>query len=363
MNLRTATAFLTVLLAASGCVVQGGKNPKPPPTNAQPGDVNFTWALGGGTCAQNPDVHTIRITIPGQALENDGSYACDPNGIMGIRLHDFRPGSYTFTLQGLDVVDAVRFARSGSFVVNGDVAVHVDLDPQDAIVDLYWNLPGNEEFPNDPTCHQAGIPYMAVMIDGQLVPYYENGQLVTVQVGNERRPVVPCQVGQSAGGLRINLPTAGVHTIELYGVDGEGYAYYRHVSTLSAFAGQVAHAEYDLSWAVGAAFVDWDLYNVVKQTCAQAGVTEVAVQFQDAEGYFLYGDDYDTGDRIACDEYGAIFSFIPDGQYWIYTAGFSSGGTLRYGSDIDNPPRITVQAGLFTRRASSNAVLMEMDRL
>ena len=66
---------------------------------------------------------------------------------QGIRLHDFRGGGYTFTLQGLDVTGRVRFARTGSFVVNRDVNVHVDLDPQDAIVDLYWNLPGNEEYP------------------------------------------------------------------------------------------------------------------------------------------------------------------------------------------------------------------------
>ena len=187
------------------------------------------------------------------------------------------------------------------------------------------------------------------------MPFRVNGQVLTVKVGNELRPVVPCEVGQSAGGLRIELPTAGVHTLEIYGVDEDGYAYYRHEGTLSAFAGQVAHAEYDLGWAVGAAFVDWDLTSI-RLTCGQAGVEVVAVQFQDAEGFFLYGDGYDTGDRFACDEYGANFTSSRTG---------STGSTPQASAQAGRcatAPTCGIRLGSACRPASSPAPITSTPR-
>ena len=119
MNLR-AWALLAVVAAFpfSGCVVR----------NYAPGDITFTWSFNGQGCAMVPQVNSVRITIPGQPLQNDGVYPCtNSRGGDSIELVNFRAGTYSYTVRGWSAQGEELYAVSGSITVNGDVANDVSL--------------------------------------------------------------------------------------------------------------------------------------------------------------------------------------------------------------------------------------------
>lgn len=344
MNFRAATPFLAlVAMALSGCVASNQ-------THRDPGDVNFTWTLAGRTCAENTHISEVRIRIPGESLQNGGIYSCAPNGVMGIRLHDFRGGNYSYTIDAVDSVGTVQFSRSGSFTVDGDVNVNVDLNPRDssAFADLYWHFPHNDTWGSDPTCEQAGVVYMQVLVGGYPVETIVNGQVLTINVRGVPTKVVPCALGQTDGGFRVQLPAAGVHNIELVGMNADGYVYYDYVGTVTAFQGQAVATDYDLIWAVGSGAVDWAFFQgQIERTCSQAGVRDVAVNFEDESGYLLFGEYIEDGDIFECGSMGMYNDFLPHGRLWVFVAGLDSTGAVTWLSDEERPPFIDVTAGEF----------------
>ncbi|HYO70994.1 MAG TPA: hypothetical protein VEU33_33440 [Archangium sp.] len=98
-----------------------------------PGDVTFLWAFAYGSttrsCANVPEVKSIRITIPGETLLNGGIYPCTAAGVDGIILRDFDPGAYGYTVDALGYSNEVLYTAGGSFSVNGNKQVNVLLDP------------------------------------------------------------------------------------------------------------------------------------------------------------------------------------------------------------------------------------------
>ncbi len=102
MNSRLLLAFLCARLVVHrlhhprrrlhNC---GGNPPWPSPATS-----TFLWIFDGLRCDEARDVYGVNITIPGEALLNDGRYACSTNGADGITLHDFAPGTYSFQAAG-----------------------------------------------------------------------------------------------------------------------------------------------------------------------------------------------------------------------------------------------------------------------
>ena len=109
------------LVLLPGCIVDA--------RDPYPGNVTFAWSFDGYGCIQEPDIQTVRVTIPGERLDNDGFYPCRLNGYDGITLYDFAPGYYDFYLEAIDYDGYVSFTRRGSFRVDGNVTVPVDLYP------------------------------------------------------------------------------------------------------------------------------------------------------------------------------------------------------------------------------------------
>src|SRR5690242_8768768 len=97
-NKLLTAAFLTLM--SSGCIMYGdGYGYDGSDVDyAAPGDVTFSWRLAGGLCSDDPSVRSVHIRIPGETLQNDGVFPCSSAGFMGITLHDFYPGSYSFTI-------------------------------------------------------------------------------------------------------------------------------------------------------------------------------------------------------------------------------------------------------------------------
>src|SRR5262245_54034386 len=70
MNAKLAIPSLAVLMATQGCIIVGGGG-----GGRDDGDVTFSWTFYGQTCSQS-GVSNVRVTIPGESLENSGFYPC-----------------------------------------------------------------------------------------------------------------------------------------------------------------------------------------------------------------------------------------------------------------------------------------------
>ena len=345
MNARLLPAFLAALTLGSGCIVydtdpyddcyECGDNVVP----AQPGDVTIAWTFMGAYCSEAPEVKSVRVSIPGEALANDGVYPCSANGFSGIELHDFYPGRYGFTVTAFGYSGERLYEGGGSFVIDGDVRVNVDLTPlggPTSYAHLYWSFPRTDGIDN-PTCAQAGIRYVDAKLD--------DADWVRLD----------CAAGQGASGVKTPLVAPGTHSLKLVAVDVDGYAYYSLATTLVTEASRPVAAQYQLKWAVGGAAVRWDLKDgSLAKTCATAGVQSVTINFQDAQGNLVYGA---TGDTHACDAAPILYNFLQPGTYKVFLKGTGSGGVV-YLSDAASPPLVTIVAGQFAGPADAGTVTL-----
>ncbi len=339
MNGRLLAAFL-LCAVTTGCIIKtgggggagggGGTIVQP-----RPGNVTFTWSFGGKTCAETPGVSTVVITIPGQTLANGGAYPCLSNNYPGIVLNDFQPGSYTFTVEGRSNINTNLFTGSGTFIIDGDVRVTIDLTPTggpNSYAYLTWTFPANGTSMT-PNCAQAGVTQILASIDD--VPATS----------------IPC--GQGFGtnpGVQTPYIAAGTHTIDLSAADATGYVYYRFRGTLQTFAGNPVAVTYGLQWAVGGAAVKWTLLNGTNvQTCATAGVSQVSINFADSQGNLVYGS---AGDVVNCTQPNAIYSFLKPGSYKVLIGASGTGGSV-WQSSSATPVFVTVTAGQFVDGASA----------
>ncbi len=340
MNIKLFGAFLAAL-TMSGCIINsnggGGHTPPPPP---KPGDVTLAWTFKGGTCFDVPDVKTIVVNIPGEVLANEGAYPCSANNFPGIVLHDFAPSTYSFTIDAFDYGNKRIFVGSGTFTVNGDVRVDIDLSAvggASSSAYLNWRFPANQASQN-PTCSQAGVAFVDVSIDGSAWDR------------------VVCEDGFGAASVLYSNLLPGTHDLSLVAVNADGYPYYRVDGQLQTFVGKSVAVEYDLNWAVGGTAISWAFTDgsAANLSCAQAGVTTVYVNFIDSRGNWVYGDDWDVQ---PCDGTPVRYDYLLPGTYEVYLEG-SNGSQITYLSSESNPPVVTIQAGVFASELNPLAIQM-----
>jgi hypothetical protein len=327
-----------VRYSGSGSVtVNGNKqvNASLAPMGPRAGDVSFLWSFSGtstGRCTAVPDVK-VRITIPGQTLPNGGVYPCTNGGVDGITLQSFTPGTYSYTVEGLDSSNQVLYSGGGSVTVDGNKVVNVSLTAKsgaNSYAYISWTFPANTLSTN-PTCAEAGVSWVDVRIDG----------------GNWSR--LDC--AQGSGGNRVTTPyvTQGEHTVEFIGVGSDSKPYYYTVGTLTTQTGNPISASYRIE-AVGSLALRWDLIEgSVAKTCSQAGVTTVTIHLRDeATGTYLYGN---TGDSHPCTGAPIIYRYLKPGDYRVYVRGTGSGGF--YTNENNNPPTMKVTA--FEQKTDADA--------
>ena len=90
----------------------------------------------------------------------------------------------------------------------------------------------------------------------------------------------------------------------------------------------------------------------MSQTCAQAGVQTISVNFQDSSGTLIYGA---AGDPQPCTGAPILYNALLPGSYRVFVQGAGTGGTYR--SSSQNPPSISIVAGQFVDATSSPVVL------
>jgi len=318
MNHKILLSLLAVT-SITGCYVNDRSY-----SNA--GDVTFTWTFAGQQCAAVPQVSSVRISIPGEVIQNDGVFPCLVSNYPGIILLNFAPGSYAYTLQGLGYSGDILYQASGTFIVDGNVSVQADLAPvgTNSFAYLMWTFPPNS-VSQTPNCDQAGVAFVDIFIDS----------------GTPQR--ASCLAGFSQPGFRIADLPAGRHQIELRGVDANNFPVYRLVSTLQTYSTYPISASYGLLWNIGGASISWQLVNGgVIQSCGEAGVDMVVVNFRDSSGALVYG----SGDLQHCSLAPILYNGLLPDRYQVVLSATSQSG-IRYLSSATNPPTVTVTAGVF----------------
>jgi hypothetical protein len=351
MNPRILSAFLlTAVLSLSGCIINGGGGSggggggtcTTCTTPKQPGDVTFTWSFAGAECNQVPNVKSVWIQIPGESLQNNGVFPCLANNYPGIVLHNFAPGSYTFTIEANGYSNEKLFVGSGAFTVNGNVRVNVDLTPAggpSSYAYMAWSFPPNSMTNGGAAnCTQAGVAFVDAYFDGDntAVRY-------------------TCTKGETSGGAVTPYLAPGHHTVTLIGLTSGQYPMYRRDSTFDTFAGNPISAAYSMQWAVGGVALKWTLTNgsTTYSGCGAAGVTDMQVNFQDSQGNMVYGTSWDAQ---KCDAAPVIYSYLQPGTYRVYVQGTGPGVTFK--SNFQNAPVIQVNAGVFPGASQAINVTM-----
>ena len=327
---RLLVATFAAALLASGCIV----------TVRSSGDISFTWTFAGASCNQVPQVASVRISIPGETLQDAGVFPCLVGGAPGVTLHDFRSGTYAYTLDGLDAGGQVLFSKSGSVVVNGDVSVGVTLEPVATSASMSWTFPPNAAA-NNPTCAQAGVAFVDASFDGAAPVRY------------------PCADGQAPGGAQTPSLSVGSHSVKLTAVTAAAYPLYGRQGTLVVQAGAMASNAFPLDWAVGAAEVGWTLSSSsgLNVQCGPAGVQTVHVNFRAADGTWLYGNVptgslpgafSQPGDPQPCNSATVAYDFLLPGTYSVWIGARDATNNLYEPPNTALLPSVTVQAGNFS---------------
>ncbi|WNG45005.1 hypothetical protein F0U60_13520 [Archangium minus] len=339
MNARLLAAFLCLASLGSGCIIVDHDddydegpccNTPPPPPPGQPGDVTFLWTFAPDfRCSDVPEVKRIHISIPGETLYNGGVYACNTGGVDGIVLHDFVPGNYSFTIKAYSYTDETLYEGRGTFTVNGNVRVNIDLSPNGmSYAYVSWSFPPNTYSPN-PSCSQAGVTSVGASIDG--------GEEV----------ILNCADGMTNGGVPTPWLADGTHTLELvaYGRDlkgRDGMPLYFTQGTFTTSAGSPRSESFRF-YVVGGLSVSWQLwdgYDFVD--CSQAGLTAMSVNlFDKSRGEWVYPD----GDPQPCTgPFGPpiLYQFLKPGNYEVHVRGMK-GSTVLYTNE-DDIKTVTVKA-------------------
>jgi hypothetical protein len=294
MNSRLLLAFLCLASLTTGCIIHedndcNGGSCNPGPT--RPGDATFLWTFGGARCDQAREVKGVNITIPGEALLNDGRYACSTLGVDGITLHDFAPGTYSYKLQAVNYNNEIIFEATGTFLIDGNVTKMVDLAPTGnpaSFAYLTWSFPGNQ------SCFQAGVTSVDIILDD--LPAHR----------------VPCTDGQQNPGVATPYLAPGEHYIEFVAVDAQNRPLFYFNGGLLTRAYDPVGADYSL-YTVGGASISWRLSDGAATFDCPGSNPTVYVNFQDVNtGNWVYPG---IGDGHACSTKPIVYQFLRPGRY------------------------------------------------
>lgn len=316
MNARFLAAFLC-LASLSGCIIHNEDDDccvtQPPPApQPLPGDVTFLWTFVGDRCADVPQVKNVQVRIGNEVLHNNGIYPCSAGSWEGITLHDFNPGTYPFSLDAVGYDNTVLYTATGSFTINGDVSVKVDLTPNgspSSYAYLSWF------FPNGASCSQAGVSSVEVVID------------------NDLRKTFNCTDGNStASSVKSPYLAPGRHSIQLSAYDLGGVRRYYFQGILTTQSGAPIDAEYNLWGETGRVTLYWTLSKDGGQTtitCDAAQVQTLSIDFQDANGRWVFNGQGKSG---PCNQPPAWFDLAP-GRYRVSVFGVDNTNTAYRSSD------------------------------
>ncbi len=344
MNKKLAIPFLAaVMAAAQGCIFVGGGN-------NNPGDVTFSWTFYGRSCS-DVGVASVRITIPGESLQNNGVYPCVSNGYPGIVLHDFDEGSYTYTVEGFDSNGYTIYTGSGDFRIDGDVLETVDLTPYGqpgSYALVTWRFPGNVTCANADTPAQqlGGVAYVDIDIDGEVV----------------RANCADGSLANSGQGVYSALVDPGAHTMKLTALTANLYPLFTGTNSLTTLAGAPVANEVALQWAVGGVVVNWTLQSSggAAQTCLGSGNPYVYVNFVNTD--YPTGIYAAPGDANACNAAPTRYFYLPaSGQGHDYRIDLTAANNASATWTATTAPVFRVMPGVFPADTASVGIVLKQN--
>lgn len=322
-------------------------------TTQQRGNITLLWTFNGQACALVPQVANVRVTIPGQTLQNGGVFPCTTSGSDGITLLNFAAGSYSVTVEGLDSTARVLFTATRSVQVFGNVSLALDLQPPgtSGTVRLSWT------FPQAARCAQTGD-----VASGRTVAR------VRVTLDAQSPQEFPCLDGSTADAAPagVVLPVMpGPHTLQLRALDSTGFEFYAASSSFTATTTALT-LPVSLQWTVGSLPVRWAFLNQgATITCAQAQVTSVFVNFRERQTQrFVYVDGTGSptaGVSVPCTSansiQGTLFPFFTAATYDVFLQAPITGNAYTYRTSQTTPPALQVSAGVFAQSEAMGQLL------
>ena len=300
--MRSILAPAAALLLLSGCVIHADSK-EPAPVPAVGGDITFLWSFAGKTCAQAPEVNWVRVVLEGgagvEALPNDGYYRCNWDGWDGVKLTDFRAGTYNYTVDAVDSGDLVVYTATGTLSVNGPVQVPVNLNPTmiRGEMEVFWSF-GREA----KGCAQAGITTTDPV------------STVKVSVNNEPPYEMPCTYGQQSAVYTDLAP--GTYSVKIEGYIGDRL-WYRGLRSVTV-SGQGGSYQLPVQLdavAAGATFAPVMGDGVTAFDCASTGTTALQIQLWDSKDQCFPADPLAPG---GCGFNGSCAAFATNGFYFDY---------------------------------------------
>lgn len=342
-SITSLSAAVVISLLTSGCIINT--------TSRNAGDITLVWSFNGQSCLFVPQVASVRVTIPGATLQNNGVYPCMTNGVAGVTLLNFRGGNYDVTVEGLDASGRAIYTATNRVTVDGSISVSMTLLATQAATGtalVSWVLPNNL------ACAQTGdvagnrpVARVRVLVDNQDVTTVDCAQ------GNATaaNPSAAITINNLAGGVQ--------HQIDLLAQDSTGFTYLRAVGALNINLGGATSNQYQLQWVVGSLPIRWTLVNQgVTYTCQQAGVTSVYLNFRNQQTTrYVYVDasgNPTSGQQVPCVNptsslQGTFFPYFEAGSYEVYIQAPVAGTNGAYSSTRGTVPVLQVQAGVFAQ--------------
>ncbi len=328
-------AFCAVCATGFECSGSGScREPVGPSEPAAPpsaGEVTFRWRFSDQACAVVRDVTRVTVDIPGLSLPNGGIYPCSTGAADGITLPAVQPDLYRYTMRGLTSDGRLLYERTGSLWVNGPTLERVDLSPVLGATGralLSLRMPTSSA--SSLSCQGAGIATLLIQLPGRTID-------------------TRCDAAMT--GLSLGALPAGRQSLIVTGISETGFALARAQVSLSVLAGAETFTEASLAWLVGGVSLRWSLVNQgLAQTCLQAGVRDVYVNFRDSTEAFLYPG---PGVAVPCEPLSVVFPTLPSGTLTAFAQAVGGSGALYRSAGVP----ITVRAGVFPTATSPSTLL------
>lgn len=331
MTMKLFTGIIPVLLLASGCYVR----------SRAPGTVTLLWSFNHGqTCARSGVDH-LQLSVEGQVLDNGGQYPClDTTHSPGVTLSAFDSGSYRFSLTALDASGNALYSRDGTFDVEGDTQLPVDLAPPagSAPANVTWSY---RDAAGAPLC---GQDFDQVELDVDGTPFGSGS-------------VYNCADGSFQGVLSPPL-SAGSHTVTVRAFDSVAAGTVFASGAQNFLPGASAGGPVPLDWEVGGVAVTYNLTDSpTAPACIGSGLT-ATIDFEDVQTHqTLYGS---GGTAVPACQVPVIF-FLPTSPNPYQVQVQALGGGHAWAVPANSASAVKLEPGVFGDPA--NALFIPMAQL
>lgn len=263
-------AFAAIaVFGLTGCVIHANESTSKPLPREVAGDINFLWTFEGKTCLQSPEVRQVRVFIQGETIDNGGLFPCNAGGIDGIRLNNFAPRNYNFTIDGVDASNKTIYTTSGTLHVNGTVTQPVNLNRVGGKekMQIFWSFSKLKQ-----TCAKAQVSKVAIRIN--------NGENV-IRACSEIDPATK----QAVEGVAVSNIDAGSYQVQVDGLitdskTNQDQVWYSATVSLPVVASGTNNFNVSLDFVAGIASFVPAFSNAT--SCQMAGVETVWIRLLDA---------------------------------------------------------------------------------